>query len=116
MNFAHIIKNYFVKSFDFTGRASRIEFWLIWLLEAILFIPILALLDNTRDEFIFVGCVIFIFLLIANFSLTIRRLHDTNRSGAWILLTFVPFGLLILLIFYLSKGDINSNNYGDASH
>ncbi|MGC9872405.1 DUF805 domain-containing protein, partial [Escherichia coli] len=47
-------------------------------------------------------------------ALAIRRLHDTDRSGAWALLFFVPFiGWLVLLVFFCTEGTSGSNRYGN---
>ena len=52
-----------------------------------------------------------LFLLIPEISVSIRRLHDTNKSGLWYLLTFTIIGIIPLIYFYSLKGDETKNNY-----
>ena len=52
-------------------------------------------------------------LLLPNLSVSIQRLHDTGRTGWWILIGLVPLiGLIVLLIFYLQPSDPGENQYG----
>ena len=52
-------------------------------------------------------------LLIPSLAVSIRRLHDTNRSGWWILIGLIPFlGALVLIVFYLLDGTPGPNKYG----
>ena len=91
------------------GRATRSEYW--W---AVLFYGILAsnaLSIVSLDLQLLWGLVI----LVPNFCLLARRLHDTGRSMwnyCWVLLPFV--GWIILLVFLCQKGSISKNQYGPA--
>ena len=52
-------------------------------------------------------------LILPNISVAIRRLHDTNRTGWWILIGLIPLiGFIVLLIFYLQQSDPGPNDYG----
>ena len=51
-------------------------------------------------------------MIIPSLAITVRRLHDTNKSGWWWLIRFIPFGGFILLIFLVSEGDSGVNLYG----
>ena len=52
-------------------------------------------------------------LFLPYLAVTIRRLHDTNRSGWWILIGFIPLvGLIVMLIFLCTKGTDGSNDFG----
>ena len=51
-------------------------------------------------------------LLLPNIAVSIRRLHDTDRSGWWILIWLIPLiGLIVLLVFYLQQGDPGENRF-----
>lgn len=63
--------------------------------------------------FIFV-IIIEIILAIPLISASVRRLHDTGKSGLFLLLTLVPFGNLILLIFFIEDSQQNANEYGPS--
>jgi uncharacterized membrane protein YhaH (DUF805 family) len=52
-------------------------------------------------------------VLLPSIGVSIRRLHDTNRSGWWLLLSFIPIlGWIALLIFYVQDSDPGDNQYG----
>jgi len=73
-----------------------------------------AILEN--EALIFSGIGLIILLTIAFFipslSVTVRRLHDTNKSGWFYLIAFVPAGGLILFVFTVLEGDRRDNLYG----
>ena len=98
----------FIRYFDFEGRSSRAEFWHWQLFRILLFLSLTYL-----ESLLFTG-LNFAFnflLLIPEISVSIRRLHDTNRSGLWYLLTFTIIGIIPLIYFYTLKGDENKNDY-----
>lgn len=80
-------------------RATREQFWMFFLFHTIVFV-ISALIDEK------VYAIYWIVSIIPYLSLAIRRLHDSNRSGWWLL---VP---IINIVFLLSRGDEGSNDYG----
>ncbi len=82
MTFTESVKTCFNKYIDFSGRASRSEFWWFFL-----FTFIVRVITGWIP---FVGFVIALALLLPSLSVTARRLHDTNRTGWWMLL---PIGL-----------------------
>jgi uncharacterized membrane protein YhaH (DUF805 family) len=51
-------------------------------------------------------------VLIPSLAVLVRRLHDTNRSGWWFLLMFVPLLNLVLLVFMFLDGTAGTNDYG----
>lgn len=107
-NFNDVIQN---KYADFEGRARRSEFWYF-----ILAVTILYILAGIVDAFtwgypILMGLLI-LGLFIPSLALVVRRLHDTNKSGWFYLLNIVPFGGLVLLVFYCMEGTPGPNNYG----
>jgi len=98
----------FSKYFDFEGRSSRSEFWHWQLFRVLLFLSLTFL-----ETILFSGLnfTFNLFLLIPEISVSIRRLHDTNKSGLWYLLTFTIIGIIPLIYFYSLKGDETKNNY-----
>ena len=118
---------------DFTGRARRMELWLFWLLligiQIVFSIliglvagPTAAVADPTDPFAVLNGpakalygvfFLMMLALLIPSLAVSIRRLHDTNRSGWWILIGLIPFlGALVLIVFYLLDGTPGPNKYG----
>ena len=100
----------FSRYFDFEGRSSRSEFWHWQLFRVLLFLSLTFL-----ETILFSGLnfTFNLFLLIPEISVSIRRLHDTNKSGLWYLLTFTIIGIIPLIYFYSLKGDETKNNYND---
>ena len=103
-----VLKNYV----GFTGRARRKEYWMFILFNMIAII-VLAVIDFVLGTYpLFYGLYSLAILLPA-LAVTIRRLQDTGKSGAWFLISFVPLvGAIILLIFTCSDSQPNDNQYG----
>ena len=105
--FTATIKSGFVKSFDFRGRASRPDYW-YWFLFIFLGQMISAFLDGEL-RFIFV-----LVTFVPTLAVTVRRMHDMDRTGWWILIGLVPgLGDLALLIWLTLPGTYYPNRYGD---
>ena len=99
------LKKYFV----FEGRASRSEYWWFQLIVSPSYL-ISTILENEIGYF-FLG--ITLFTLIPAISAGVRRLHDTNRSGFFLLISFIPFiGGLVLLFFLIPEGTKGKNRFG----
>ena len=111
MSFSEAIRSGFDHYAKFDGRASRPAFWW-WLLFGVL----VAIAANILDAIIgtvILSIVVALGLLLPNLSVSIRRLHDTDRTGWWILLGLIPIiGFIVLLVFYLQKSDPGENSYG----
>ena len=108
----------------FSGRASRSEYWW-WLLAMIILFTVLGLIDGALvapmlgfeafqpDAGQPVSFLVSLGLLLPNLAVSVRRLHDTDRSGWWLLLGLIPvIGTIVLLIFYVQPGTDSSNQYG----
>lgn len=107
MTFSKSISTCMGKYFDFNGRASRPEYWWFYL-----FIVLLALGWGIFDRSGVMSSIVNLALLLPSLSVTARRLHDTNRSGWWILILFTVIGVIPFTIWLASKGDDQSNEYG----
>ncbi|NQV77659.1 MAG: DUF805 domain-containing protein [Lutibacter sp.] len=112
---------FFKRLFSFKGRSSRKEYTARLLL--IIFIMILwtytiDLYDNKDNLFSFIYIVSLgtfgIIMFFQYFPLTIRRLHDLNASGWYVLITFLPFGQFLILWSIFKKGTQGSNKFGDS--
>jgi uncharacterized membrane protein YhaH (DUF805 family) len=97
---------------QFDGRARRAEYWWFWLANLIVFAILLAL--AAASSFFYILYAIYALgVIIPNIAVGIRRLHDTDRSGWWLLLPLIPFvGFIILLVFLLQDGTRGLNQYG----
>ena len=99
------IKKYFV----FEGRASRSEYWWFQLIVS----PSYLISEIIESEISYFFLGITLFTLIPAISAGVRRLHDTNKSGFFILISFIPFiGGLVLLFFFITEGTKGKNRFG----
>jgi len=102
----------FNKYFDFETRSSRKEFWYWQLFRILMFLSITYLESLGLSGLLFISNFIF---LIPEIAVSIRRLHDINKSGWWILLTITIIGIIPLTYFYCIKGDDGANDYGQTN-
>ena len=109
MTFNESVSTCLKKYFVFEGRASRSEYWWFQLIVSPSYL-ISTILENEIGYF-FLG--ITLFTLIPAISAGVRRLHDTNRSGFFLLISFIPFiGGLVLLFFLIPEGTKGKNRFG----
>ncbi len=119
----------YARYFDFAGRSRRMEYWMFQLFVILVYVALTAAmllvgggLDFEGAEaapgplvlmIVVVASIWVIATVIPTFALTIRRLHDTNHSGFWVLIGFIPIiGGLVLLYFMLIEGTRGPNLYG----
>tara|TARA_A100001015_G_scaffold299879_1_gene384528 strand:+ start:945 stop:1319 length:375 start_codon:yes stop_codon:yes gene_type:complete len=109
MNFLESVNTCLRKYFVFEGRASRSEYWWFQLVVSPSYY-ISTFLENEISYF-FLG--ITLVTLIPAISAGVRRLHDSNRSGFFLLISFIPFiGGVILLFFLIAEGTNGKNRFG----
>jgi uncharacterized membrane protein YhaH (DUF805 family) len=95
---------------DFSGRATRQEYWM-YILFYIVFYLLLAMVGGVLGLSI-LTTVFSLGLLVPTISLAARRLHDTGRTGWWQLLSLVPIVGSIVLIVFLVQDSHDDNPYG----
>ena len=101
--------NCFRKYFDFESRSSRKEFWFWQLFRILMFLSITYIESLGLNGLLLISNFIFI---IPEIAVSIRRLHDINKSGWWILLTITIIGIIPLTYYYCLRGDDKSNDFG----
>jgi uncharacterized membrane protein YhaH (DUF805 family) len=105
---------------DFQGRSRRKEYWMFQLgifvayIVAAVFIGIVgaALGDTAAGIVILPLFLVIAGIIVPALAVTVRRLHDQDKSGWWILINFVPFGGIVLLVFMCLEGTNGPNQYG----
>jgi uncharacterized membrane protein YhaH (DUF805 family) len=103
-----VLKNYAV----FNGRARRTEYWMFFLFNAIITI-ILSILENIGDITNVLTGIYGILTLLPSLAVGARRLHDSGKSGWWLLIGLIPFiGTIILLIFFCLDSEEGDNRFG----
>ncbi len=98
---------------DFSGRAPRAEYWWYFLGTMIAYIVVMIVenivgLDGTVGPYGPLSLILMLGLLGPGLAVTVRRLHDTNRSGWWILIAVIPYFILGVL----AAGTIASGSMG----
>lgn len=112
MTFGESISTCFKKYFVIQGRASKSEFWWLQLVWFACFLIPLIFEGSQPVEYFFIGIIVIIFIPL--FTVGVRRLHDTGKSGFYYFWSLVPFiGSLIVLAFMLGDGTKGRNQYGD---
>jgi uncharacterized membrane protein YhaH (DUF805 family) len=97
---------------DFSARASRTEYWMFFLFNIIIAI-VLGAIDTIIGSPGIIGLIFALALLIPGIAVAVRRLHDTDRSGWWLLIGFVPLiGGIVLLVFLVLDSTPSENKYG----
>ena len=123
MGFAEAVKSFWSNYATFKGRARRSEYWFIQLFLIITNVAVgaidLALMNGDVDRFIanggggIVGLVWILVTIVPALAVLVRRLHDTGKSGWWVLMGFVPFaGAIVLFVFTVLDSTPAENKYG----
>jgi uncharacterized membrane protein YhaH (DUF805 family) len=100
---------------NFTGRAARSEFW-YWTLFAILASIAGELIDlalfSSSSTFTPVQTLVNLALFLPGLAVSVRRLHDLDRTGWWLLLIFTVIGMIVLLVWDCMRGTVGPNRFG----
>ncbi len=102
----------------FEGRASRREFWVFNIMNALLALGVSILSSAFGAAFLSVLMLLyFIAIFVPSLAVSIRRLHDIDKSGWWILIGIIPvLGGIIQFIFYILPGTEGPNRFGAAPY
>ncbi|MBP6122223.1 MULTISPECIES: DUF805 domain-containing protein [Providencia] len=118
--YLEVLKNNYA---NFSGRARRKEYWMFTLVNMVIIMALYAIIfssiDYTTGEIGGFGTILSIIVVIyvlgvfiPSLAVTIRRLHDTDKSGWWYLISFIPFGAFVLLVFLCLDGSHGDNKFG----
>lgn len=132
MTMIEAVKHVFSNYVGFSGRAGRPEFWW-WVLASLIIGSILTLIDiNVLNSGAFevstapgafkfsvqagiLGGIWSLVTFLPALAVTVRRLHDTDRSGWWILLALLPvIGWVVLIYWYAKRGSEGANRFGSG--
>jgi len=108
MNFTESIKTCYKKFFDFSGRASKSEFWWFQLFAIIIY----ALMFVFQGDLAILFSIITIANAIPNWAASVRRLHDTDKSGWFVLISIIPILGLIIFFLLMADGSKGKNRFG----
>ncbi|MCD9903266.1 MULTISPECIES: DUF805 domain-containing protein [Streptomyces] len=102
-----VLKNYA----GFSGRARRKEYWMFTLISFVISLVLSIIGGLIGADFL--SYIYAVAILIPTLAVGVRRLHDTSRSGWWLLIGLIPLvGFIILIVFLASEGKQEPNQYG----
>ena len=117
MNFPQAIASGFKNYARFSGRATRSEYW-YW----VLFVFLARLAAELLDAIVLLSAqasaspfdaIVSLVILIPSLALAVRRLHDVDHSGWWLLMYFTIIGIIYpLLVWKCTKGTEGANRFG----
>lgn len=116
----------FKRYVDFSGRSHRKEYWTFVIIHTII-IAVLTAEITMNGEVVFsgffgeignqIGQLYVLASLVPFLALGVRRLHDSNCSGWWMLINLIPFiGIIWFIVLVLKKSDAGANKYGEPSN
>ena len=118
MSFFDAVNNVLVNNYaNFNGRASRSEFWW-WTLAAYGMLIPASFVDGMifgwgLDDPTWISWLVLLGIFIPNLAVMVRRLHDTNRSGWWILISLIPIiGAIWFIVLLCLKSEEGENQFG----
>lgn len=112
IGFQDAVRNFFTQYVDFSGRATRSEYWYVILFH-ILVSVVIGIANLLLPEVAAVlNGVYSLVTLIPGFAIVWRRLHDVGRSGGWYFILLVPFVGWIILLVFLCKDSDGDNRFG----
>lgn len=123
MNFTDAVKYCFQNYVTFSGRARRSQYWffvLFNLIGSIVFGVIDGALFTSVDHATGVvtnagvlGTIFSLVIFLPALSVAVRRLHDLEKSGWWVLINFIPLvGWVIFIVWAATKGTVGDNRFG----
>ena len=117
MSFIDAVQSALTKYATFSGRARRSEYWwfvLFNVIVSVLAVVVDSALGTEPGRTGVVGLVVALALLLPGLAVTARRLHDTGRSGWWMLIALVPLvGAIVMLVFTVQDSQ-GPNAWGDS--
>ncbi|MGF1515342.1 MAG: DUF805 domain-containing protein [Elainellaceae cyanobacterium] len=111
--YTSVLKKYAV----FSGRARRKEYWMFALFNILIAIAV-GILQGilsamTGGDQAILSTIYSLAVLVPSIAVGVRRLHDTGRTGWWLLIGFIPLiGALVLLFFFVQDSQPGANEYG----
>lgn len=106
--YLEVLKKYAV----FSGRARRAEYWMFFLFNFIVAF-VLGFIEGIFGGPGILASLYSLAVFLPGLAVTARRLHDTNRSGWWLLISFIPLvGIIVLFVFMVLESQAGENKYG----
>lgn len=114
MNFQQAIASGFHNYVTFSGRAARSEYW-YWTLFAVLVSAATGVLDSAlfpHAEVPPLNSLASLALFLPGIAVAVRRFHDLDRTGWWILIALTGIGAIVIMIWFCFRGTPGPNRFG----
>ena len=108
MNFVESLQTCYKKFFDFSGRASKSEYWWFQLYNAIIYVLSFVF----QGDLVLLLSILIIVNLIPVYAVGVRRIHDSNKSGWLVLISLIPLIGLYIFVLLLQDGSKGKNRFG----
>ena len=108
MNFLESIQTCYKKFFDFSGRASKSEYWWFQLYNAIIYVLTFVF----QGDLVLLFSILIIVNLIPVYAVGVRRIHDSDKSGWFVLISLIPLIGLYIFVLLLQDGSKGKNRFG----
>ena len=108
MNFVESIQTCYKKFFDFSGRASKSEYWWFQLYNAIIYVLTFVF----QGDLVLLFSILIIVNLIPVYAVGVRRIHDSDKSGWLVLISLIPLIGLYIFVLLLQDGSKGKNRFG----
>jgi uncharacterized membrane protein YhaH (DUF805 family) len=126
VSFGQAISRFYGNYANFSGRASRSEYWFVWLYSALIGLPLSRLAFPSVDPAtgypianqMWLGIMSLWFLanLVPSLAVLWRRFHDVNKSGGYYFMALIPIvGAILVLIALCTDSDAQQNRFGPAA-
>ena len=113
MNVMDAVKSVYSNYVGFQGRARRSEYWWWYLFYIIAYIIVVMVDQAVFGEPSILSGLFVLANILPALAVGVRRLHDTGRSGWWLLIALIPLvGVIVLIIFYVQDSQPGVNKYG----
>ena len=115
MTFGEAVKSGFSNYVNFRGRASRSEYWWWALFTIVLAVGIQVVFGMVAgsETGATLANLASLVLFLPSLAVGVRRLHDTDRSGLWMLIGLIPvIGIIVLIVFFVQIGTPGQNRFG----
>jgi len=117
MNLVEAVSSGFRNYVNFSGRAIRSEYW-YWTLVVTIVVVVLGVIDERlypgaqMGAFSYVNMIVTLALIVPGLAMSVRRLHDIDRTGWWLLLAFTVIGAFVLIYWACLRGTLGPNRFG----
>ena len=112
LGFADAVRSVLSNYATFSGRARRAEYWYFVLAYVLAFV-VAAVVDAALGAQV-LEIIVVLASIVPALAVSVRRLHDTDRSGWWLLIGLIPFGSIVVLVFTCLDSQVGGNRYGPS--